>query len=210
MSVANILTLIRIFVCPIFVLLYVKHDALGIPYSILPYILLSLLCISELSDAFDGYIARRMNQVTDLGKVLDPMADSISRIAFLLSFTTGPISLSIFYVFIIFYRDCVISTLRTVCAMRGFALAARTSGKIKAILQSIVIFVIVLTMIPHALGLIHVSTLRLVASWGVFVATLYTIYSGMDYLYANWSYVRNLLQGASAKSHAETSLSQSL
>ncbi len=74
MSIANYLTFIRIFISPIFLVVYLEHDALGITSFMLPYILLFLLGVSELSDAFDGYVARKYNQVTDLGKILDPMA----------------------------------------------------------------------------------------------------------------------------------------
>ena len=61
--------------------IYLEHDLIGVSMIVLPYILLFLLGVSELSDAFDGYVARRMHQVTDLGKILDPMADSIYRIS---------------------------------------------------------------------------------------------------------------------------------
>ena len=80
-SVANCLTFIRIFISPVFLLVYLQHEALGISRIYLPYVLLFLLGVNELSDALDGFLARKYNQVTDLGKILDPMADSISRIS---------------------------------------------------------------------------------------------------------------------------------
>ena len=119
-TVANSLTIFRIFISPVFLLLYLQHDALGITAKGLPYAL--LLGISELSDAFDGLLARKYNQVTDLGKILDPMADSISRISVFLTFTQPPVNVPLVCVFLFLYRDSVISTLRTICALRGFAL----------------------------------------------------------------------------------------
>lgn len=193
MSIANYLTFIRIFISPIFLLVYMEREALDISPTALPYILLFLLGVSELSDAFDGYIARRMNQVTDLGKILDPMADSISRISVFLTFTLPPVSLNMLLIFIFLYRDSVISTLRTICALKGYTLAARTSGKIKAIIQAIAAFIVVIMMIPHSLGYITTATLHNVSSWVVGIAGIYALFSGADYIYANRSYIHKIL-----------------
>lgn len=170
-----------------------EHNALGISNILLPYVLLFLLGISELSDAFDGYLARKYNQVTDLGKVLDPMADSISRISVFLTFTLDPVQIPMFLVFIFLYRDSIVSTLRTICALKGFALAARTSGKIKAVIQAIAAFVVLVLMIPYSLGLLSTETLHLAGTSVISIAALYAIYSGIDYISANWQYIAKLL-----------------
>jgi CDP-diacylglycerol---glycerol-3-phosphate 3-phosphatidyltransferase len=197
MNLANAITLFRIFVCPIFLLLYVEHQAWAIPMQVLPYLLLFLLGIFELSDALDGYLARRYNQVTDLGKLLDPMADSIYRISIFLAFTLPPISLPVYLVFVFIYREAVISTLRTVCALRGFTLAARWSGKAKAALQGLAGVVITLLLIPYSLGKISGQALHLSALIIVAVAAAYSLASGVEYLVANRRYVRKLLTSRS-------------
>lgn len=173
--------------------LYLEHDVLGISMVVLPYILLILLGISELSDAFDGYIARKFRQVTDLGKILDPMADSIYRISVFLTFTQPPVNLPLLIVFIFLYRDSVISTLRTICALRGFALAARSSGKIKAVIQAGCAFVILLLMIPYTMGFISYEVLRGISIAAVSIAAIYALYSGIEYIWANRAYVLRLL-----------------
>lgn len=193
MSIANYFTFIRIVISPIFLFIYLEHDWLGISQMMLPYILLGLLAISELSDAFDGFLARRYNQVTDLGKVLDPMADSIARISVFLTFTLDPVKLPMPIIFIFLYRDSVVSTLRTICALKGFALAARTSGKIKAVIQAIAAFIVLLLLIPYANGDITQETLHNAGTTIVGLAALYTIYSGVDYITANWTYISKLL-----------------
>lgn len=193
MSIANYFTFVRIFISPIFLLIYIEHDALGISQQLLPYLLLFLLGISELSDAFDGYLARKYDQVTDLGKVLDPMADSISRISVFLTFTLEPVKLPMPLIFIFLYRDSVVSTLRTICALKGFALAARTSGKIKAVIQAFAAFVVLFLMIPHSLGALSTEALHWSGTLIVTLAALYTIYSGIDYIYANRYYIAKLL-----------------
>ena len=92
---------------------------------------LALAFISELSDLLDGIIARRRyNMVTDLGKVLDPLADSISRLSiFLAFFQMG--HANIWMILIFFYRDSLVSTLRIVAASRSLILSARKAAKLK-------------------------------------------------------------------------------
>jgi CDP-diacylglycerol--glycerol-3-phosphate 3-phosphatidyltransferase len=192
-SIANYFTFIRIVISPIFLLIYIEHNSLGISNVCLPYVLLFILGISELSDACDGYLARKYNQVTDLGKVLDPMADSIARISVFLTFTLEPVKLPMPLIFIFLYRDSVVSTLRTICALKGFALAARTSGKIKAVIQAIAAFIVLVLMIPHSLGYLSTAALHSFGSSIIGIAALYTVYSGFDYIYANWPYISRLL-----------------
>jgi CDP-diacylglycerol--glycerol-3-phosphate 3-phosphatidyltransferase len=193
LSLPNFLTFFRIFISPIFLLVYIEYEALGISFVSLPYVLLVLLGVSELSDAFDGYFARRYNQVTDLGKILDPMADSIYRISVFLTFTLPPIQLPMILIFIFLYRDSVISTLRTICALKGFALAARPSGKLKAAIQAFAAFIVILLFIPYSLGQLSQETLRSVSTMIVSIAAVYSLFSGIDYIYSNKHYIAKLL-----------------
>lgn len=193
MSIANYLTFIRIFISPIFLLVYLEYEFLNITPSTVPYVLLFLLGISEISDAVDGYLARKYNQVTDLGKILDPMADSMYRLSVFLTFTLPPVSLPMVLIFIFLYRDSVISTLRTICALKGFALAARPSGKFKAAIQAFAAFVIILLLIPYTLGYLSIETLHITSTIIVSIAAIYTLISGVDYIYANRFYIGKLL-----------------
>ena len=178
---------------PIFLIVYLYYPFLGIGLPFLPFVLLALLIIAELSDLLDGYFARKQNQVTDLGKILDPMADSIFRISVFLTFTQGMIQLPLILVFVFIYRDMVISTLRTVCALRGVALGARRSGKIKAVIQAIVAFFILMTMIPYSFGLLGLNTLRAMSFYAVLLAALYTLGSGAEYLIVHREYIKKAL-----------------
>ena len=193
MSIANYITFIRIFVSPVFLLVYIAHDSFGISDLSLPYVLLFLLGVSELSDAFDGYIARRYNEVSDFGKLFDPMADNIARTSVLLTFTQPPVSLPLPLIFVFLYRDSVIGTLRMICALRGFALAARKSGKLKAILQALSFFTVLGLMIPHSLGRISSEELTSISTGIVAVVALYSFCSGIDYIRANRHYIAMVL-----------------
>jgi len=190
MNVAHYLTLLRIFISPVLPVLYLEREWLGIPLTWLPYLLLILLVICESTDVLDGILARKRNEVTDLGKVLDPMADSITHISLFLTFTQGFVGLPLLLVLVFLYRDLFISTLRTLCALRGVALAARFSGKMKAILQATVAFVIVVLMIPYTLGLLPLALFQQICLISVSIAALYTLISIGDYIYANWIYIK--------------------
>lgn len=190
LKLALYLTLARIVISPIFLLLYLNYSFFGISFEMLPYVLIGVLAVSELSDIFDGFIARKWDQVTDLGKVLDPMADSIARISVFLTFTQGPVALPLLLVLVFLYRDVFISMLRTLCALRGVALAARMSGKIKAVIQAIAAFAVLLMMIPYSLKMISLATLQSVSFYTVAIAAVYTLLSGIEYVYANRMFIQ--------------------
>ncbi len=193
MNLAHYFTFIRIFISPIFLLVYLYPNAFGLTPLLLPCVLFFLVAVSELSDAFDGYIARKYNQVTDLGKILDPMADSIYRISLFLTFTLEPVKIPMGLAFIFLYRDSVISTLRTICALKGFTLAARKSGKIKAVVQGLAAAIVLIFMLEAALNWITPQELTSYSTIVVSIAAAYTLYSGLDYILANKHYIRKLL-----------------
>lgn len=166
---------------------------MGISFIWMPFVLLILTIFSELSDLFDGFFARRHNKVTELGKILDPMADSVFRFSVFFSFTQGPICLPVILVAVLFYRDTMISTLRIVCALKGFTLAARRSGKIKAVLLAVVIFFILFLMLLHSLGLLEEATLQKWSLWSAGLSTIYVAYTGYEYIHANLTYIKKVL-----------------
>ncbi len=108
----------------------------GLIYWLAPYttntlldwviVVYTLIC---LTDFFDGWVARRFNIVSDLGKVLDPLADKILVLVFLPLLEVGAITS--FPVFLILAREFAIMALRVVSAKRGIIISANLSGKIK-------------------------------------------------------------------------------
>jgi CDP-diacylglycerol--glycerol-3-phosphate 3-phosphatidyltransferase len=193
MNLPHCFTLLRIFISPLFPVLYFKHEYLGISLLWLPYVMLALLTICECSDLFDGFLARRRNQVTDLGKVLDPMADSITHITLFLTFTQGMVNLPLLLVFVLLYRDFFISTLRTLCALKGVVLAARFSGKVKAVMQAVVAFMILLLMIPYTQGSLSLALFQQISLFAVAITAMYTALSMGDYVIANRLYIKRAL-----------------
>lgn len=193
MNLPLMLTLGRLLLTPVFLGVYLYFESLGISLIALPFILLGMLVFSELSDVFDGIIARRWNQVTDLGKLLDPMADSIFKLSIFIAMTQGIVQLPVLVVLIFFIRESLIGTLRTVCALKGVALAARVSGKVKTIIQGVVLFLIVMQMIPYSFGLISLKTFQMICGYSVSIAAVFSVISGVEYLIANWSFIKKTL-----------------
>ena len=190
MSLPFYLTFIRVVMSPIFMVLYLYGTTWGIPALGLPYVLLAVLAICELSDFFDGFLARKHNKVTDLGKVLDPMADSIFRLTVFLSFTQGVVQLPLLIVLIFLLRESIVTSLRTLCALQGVALAARFSGKIKALMQATVAFFILILMTVYTRGCLSLDSFQTMAFYAAGIAALYTLVSGCEYLSANWKLIK--------------------
>ena len=113
------------------------------------------------------------------------MADSISRITVFVAFMwSGLIPWWMLLVFI--YRDSAVATMRTVCAFRGEVVAARRSGKIKAIVQATAIITILVARIANSLfpQYLNESFVSQLAWWLMLVTTLYTAFSLYEYLNA--------------------------
>jgi CDP-diacylglycerol--glycerol-3-phosphate 3-phosphatidyltransferase len=139
---------------PVFLVVYLYYEKIGLSFTVLPYALLAIVALCEITDFFDGFVARKRNKVTDLGKILDPMADSIFRLSVFFTLTQGIIQLPLLAALVFFFRDSIISSLRTLCALRGVTLAARLSGKIKAVVQGVTALFILILLVPYTWGVL--------------------------------------------------------
>lgn len=190
MKAALTLTLSRVFLGPLFVAVNLFQDKLGLSDINLFWLMIAILIYSELSDILDGVIARRSNQVTDLGKLLDPMADSMFRLSVFFTFTKTVIALPLLWVLALFYRDSLVGAVRNLCALNGHALAARKSGKLKAIIQGITSFVIVIVFGLYSYHKLHLEALQKISHYSIAVCALYALASGFEYIMANRKYLK--------------------
>ncbi|HOI22927.1 MAG: CDP-diacylglycerol--glycerol-3-phosphate 3-phosphatidyltransferase [Treponema sp.] len=128
MSIADKITLSRVFLAPLFFLLYRYPLLEALPTVILLWLLFAVI---ELSDLVDGKIARSSSTVSDFGKLFDPFADVLARVSYFICFAfDGIMPLWIFL--IILYREFSILFLRMMLSGRGIAMGARPGGKLKA------------------------------------------------------------------------------
>ena len=142
------------------------------------WVALALVVVFEITDLIDGLLARRWGQVTDLGKVLDPFADCISRFSVFLCFMLAGYA-HIFMVALIFYRDIIVANIRIAAAMKGTVIQARGSGKIKAVTQAVVILAIMASV--NLFGRDNAELARL-SLWAMGALTAVTVWSGVDYV----------------------------
>ena len=194
MQIPLVLTSLRILLSPVFLLLYAYPEKWHITPYYLPWILLMIVGVCELSDVFDGFFARRHNSVTRFGKILDPMADSLFRLTVFLAFTKFPVQLPLVIVLLFFIRDSVIAMLRTLCALQGITLAARLSGKIKAIVQAAVVFFILILMILYTTNKLELPVFQKMSWYAASIAVIYTLASGIEYFWANRHYLKRAFE----------------
>jgi CDP-diacylglycerol--glycerol-3-phosphate 3-phosphatidyltransferase len=184
-NLPNILTCARLALAPVFVLFFTQGTHWG-------YIgALALAITFEVTDLADGIIARRTGQVTDFGKFVDPLADSVSRFTIFLCFVFQWPFL-IWAVAILFWRDSLVGTLRIMGATKGIIISARWSGKIKAWVQgTTAISTLCFLVWPNLFGLgaENVDTLVKVL---MTITAVYTAYSLVDYLYGNRQVIASL------------------
>jgi CDP-diacylglycerol---glycerol-3-phosphate 3-phosphatidyltransferase len=128
MTLPMALTAARIVLAPVFFVLW-QAAARGAPAWLLPVWL--VFGLIEVSDLLDGHVARVRGQESELGKVLDPFADSLARLTYFLCFAGSGI-MPLWILLIIVYRDLAVAYLRVVAAKSKGMMAARTSGKVKA------------------------------------------------------------------------------
>ena len=168
MNLANKLTMSRIFLIPLFMLVLL----ISIPFG--KYIAAGIFIIAASTDGLDGYIARKRKQITNLGKLMDPLADKLLISAALISLVEmGEIPAWI--AVLIIGREFFVTGLRSIAAAEGIIIAASKLGKIKTVTQIVAISALLLDDV--LLNLISISF----GKYLLYVAVFFTVWSGIDY-----------------------------
>lgn len=178
----NLLTAARLPLAPIAVVFMVW----GRPWAFVVAAILSLLL--EATDLADGYIARRYGAVTSFGKLFDPFSDAFCRFTLFLGMYAIGVA-DLWMIMAIFYRDASISFFRSVAAVRHVVLAARPSGKIKAVVQGVGTQVVFLALLAHAYWP-NLPVADEVPWWTMLVITIVTVGSFFDYFIGNLHILR--------------------
>ena len=133
MKIADIFTLIRIILAPVFLIIYFVPEWFGFGNVLSVWILLPLIIFAEFTDFLDGYFARKTNQVSDFGKLFDPFADVFLHLTVFFCYTiSGYISPLVILLFA--YREFGMLFVRLLAAKKGVAIGARKGGKFKTVL----------------------------------------------------------------------------
>ena len=170
MNLANKITILRVFLVPIFMIVLYSN----IPYS--TYVAAGIFIIASLTDTLDGYIARSRNMITNFGKFVDPLADKVLVSAALISLVElGKVPGWV--VVLIIAREFTITGFRVIAASEGVTIAASPLGKIKTITQLIAIIALLLNNFPFNLINLPFANIML------YISLFFTIISGVDYIY---------------------------
>lgn len=183
-NTANKLTIARIILAPIFMI----PILIKIPFG--EFIAALIFVIAAITDALDGYIARKNKIVTKIGKFLDPLADKMLITAALITLAwlgqIGPVA-----AFVIISREFAVSGLRVIAAADGKVIAASRLGKIKTLTQIVAITALTIQAgLENGLSLLHTLFNYLPVEWiaqsSLWLAVIMTVASGVDYFRKNW------------------------
>jgi CDP-diacylglycerol---glycerol-3-phosphate 3-phosphatidyltransferase len=168
MNLPNTLTMTRIFLVPLLVVvLLTKFDGrviLGVPKEIVGAAIFGL---GSITDWLDGYLARRRQQITAFGQVIDPLADKLLTSAALISLVQMDLAPA-WMVAVIIGREFAVTGLRSLAYARGVVVAASPLGKIKMVVEVVAILALILG--HDRSGFIY--TVGQTALWLVVVAAL--------------------------------------
>lgn len=172
MNIANQLTVLRMALIPVF-MFFLLSDLPGARW-----IAAGLFIFASLTDFVDGYLARKLNLITNFGKFMDPLADKLLVTAALLCFIQlGEVSSWI--VMLIIAREFIVSIFRAIAASEGIVIAASWWGKLKTNVQMFAIILILFRNWPLQ------ATGWPVGDLLMYLAAILTVVSGFDYIYKN-------------------------
>lgn len=169
--------------------IYIGESGAYVNYIMI--IIFAVFVIASLTDFLDGYLARKNNQVTDLGKFLDPIADKMLVNSMLVFLSINFVSLNdhlrfpFFCVILMIIRDLVVDGLRFMAATKKVVISANIYGKLKTVFQMIALSIVLLNGFPFNLfdsnwiRYLHISDIF------CYLATLISLISGVIYLTEN-------------------------
>ena len=172
MNVPNRLTILRIIMIPLFVVAMLWQS---LPYS--DYLAAALFIGACVTDFFDGFLARKYNQVTTFGKFMDPLADKLLVCAALICFLAeeNP-QMPAWVVIVIISREFIISGYRLVAAEKGITIAASNWGRERQLQMAMSVVLIFDFQHP---------VFRIVNAVLIYASVILTIISLVDYIYKN-------------------------
>ena len=192
MSLPNILTFLRILLTPIFIICLFGEFEQAKMWA------LSIFVIASITDAYDGYYARKNNLVTDAGRFLDPLADKILVSSAFISFAIMDL-IDFWMVGLIIFRDLFVTGLRMIMTRNGFTMMTSKIAKSKTLVQiAIIIFTLLFLSVKGYSGPFFQSFIYYIKDYQLIyyltmLATLFTICTGFTYINDNRKAIRQIM-----------------
>jgi len=194
MNTPNILSLIRIILTPLFIILLFADFKMAKVFALLVF------AIAAITDAYDGHLARKYNQITPEGKFLDPLADKILVLSAFISFAFINI-IDFWMVGIIIFRDLFVTGLRFIMSSRGFEFVTSKLSKYKTAFQLTIIILTLIFISIEGLDInIFIPTIVIIKEYKIIYmltafTAIFTAYTGILYVYANRFIIQKFLNG---------------
>jgi len=186
LNLPNTLTLFRIFLVPLLVVVLLAppwalakvQDAFGLVGLVAwlkqwrEVVAVAIFLVAASTDWLDGYVARRRNQITDLGKLLDPIADKLLTVSAFIALVEMELAPAWMIVLIV-GREIAVSGMRSIAAAKGLVIAASNWGKVKTASQVVAITLLILT---HTIERwFRFGNVGRIALWAVLLLSLYSM-----------------------------------
>ena len=178
MNLPNKLTILRVILIPFFLVFLMVP---GIPAG--KWIALAIFVIASLTDCLDGQIARKYNLITNFGKFMDPLADKLLVDSALIAFV-GMGRIQTWIVIVIIAREFIISGFRLVASDNGVVIAAGWWGKVKTVVQMIMIIILIADFGGTIIWYVEQVL--------IYAALILTVVSLIDYLVKNKDVIKDM------------------
>ena len=194
MNTPNILSLIRIILTPLFIILLFADFKMAKVFALLVF------AIAAITDAYDGHLARKYNQITPVGKFLDPVADKILVLSAFISFAFINI-IDFWMVGIIIFRDLFVTGLRFILSNRGFEFVTSKLSKYKTAFQLTIIILTLIFISIEGLDInVFIPTIVIIKEYKIIYmltafTAIFTAYTGILYVFANRFIIQKFING---------------
>ena len=176
-TLPNALSILRLILAPVVVWLVLSGSVAALGLALV------LMVIAELTDFFDGYLARALRQESEIGRLIDPIRDVIYHVSVFLAFVKQG-WMAPWMLFVIYARDLGVPYVRTLARQRGIDIGVRYSGKIKTGVHGVA----QITVVMVALGYVSQTFLGFDTIFVVLLAaTIISLISLADYTMAAFS-----------------------
>jgi len=174
-NLPNFLTLLRMCLIPVFVLVFLE------PTPTRSLVAVVIFVLAAVTDLLDGYIARRTRQVTNLGKLLDPIADKLLVMSALILLVNID-SVTAVVALLIIARELAVTGVRAIATGEQLIIAAETMGKYKMMLQVVAIVLLILA----GSDLAEFGNLHLAGTATLYLSLVLGYISGGQYIWSFW------------------------